>query len=185
MKQLTRAIGISVLTVLALARPSLAQRTIALAVGGGAAVPVGKLRDTNTTGYNAILGLAIGVAELPIGFRFDGIYNNFLHNKTVPPAGSSASHDLRVIGGLGNLIYAFPGSIAKPYIIAGGGLYSTKSDTTGAKSDNIFGFNAGLGITFGLGPFVTFLESRYHSIPRKVSKGGAIHFVPITVGLMF
>jgi hypothetical protein len=47
------------------------------------------------------------------------------------------------------------------------------------------GFNAGLGVTFGIGPAAAFLESRYHTISRKDAKGGAIQFVPITVGLLF
>jgi len=55
----------------------------------------------------------------------------------------------------------------------------------GAKSQNDFGFNAGLGATFGVGPIAMFFESRYHSISRNAAKGGVIQFVPITLGLMF
>jgi len=36
-----------------------------------------------------------------------------------------------------------------------------------------------------LGPIASFLESRYHFISREPAKGGVIHFVPITLGLMF
>jgi opacity protein-like surface antigen len=83
------------------------------------------------------------------------------------------------------LIFAFSGTSAKPYVVVGGGLYNTKGDIPGAKSQNNLGFNAGLGATFGLGPVAAFLESRYHSISRKDIKGGVIQFVPITVGLLF
>lgn len=183
MKQLFRVLGIALLSSLTFLPSALGQKTYALGVGGGAAIPVGKLNNTQSTGYNGIVALAIGVAELPIGVRFDGIYNNFLHRTA--PIGSSSSSDLRVMGALGNLIFAFPGTSAKPYVIVGGGLYNTKGDVPGAKSENNFGFSAGLGATFGVGPFATFLESRYHSISRKAAKGGVIQFVPITVGLMF
>jgi hypothetical protein len=183
MKQLFRATPIALLFSLLLSRPAPAQKSYALGVGGGAAIPVGKLSKAQSTGYNGIVALAIGVAELPIGVRFDGIYNNFLHPST-PVAGSSTS-DLRVIGALGNLIFAFAGTSAKSYVIVGGGLYNTKLDVVGEKSENYFGVNAGLGATFGLGPFAAFVESRYHSIARKAAKGGVIQFVPITVGLMF
>jgi hypothetical protein len=183
MKQFFRAIPIALVFSLLFSCPVQAQKTYALAVGGGAAIPVGKLSKAQSTGYNGIVALAIGVAELPIGVRFDGIYNNFLHPAT-PVAGSSAS-DLRVIGALGNLIFAFAGTSAKSYVIVGGGLYNTKVDVAGAKSENYFGVNAGLGATFGVGPFATFVESRYHSIARKAAKGGVMQFVPITVGLMF
>jgi hypothetical protein len=183
--QLCRAIGISALIALALARPAFGQKTYALGIGGGAVIPVGRLSDIQSTGYNAALGLAIGVAELPIGLRFDGIYNKLSHKKALPAGSAASSYDLRVMGVLGNLIFAFPGTSAKPYIILGGGLYSTKSSLAGAKSENKFGFNAGLGATFGVGPFATFLESRYHSVSRTAANGGVMHFVPITVGLMF
>jgi len=161
-----------------------AQKTYALAFGGGAAIPVGKLSDTQKTGYNAIVALAIGVSDLPVGVRFDGIYNNLSH-PSAAPSGTGTMSDLRVKGVLANLVFAFPGTSAKAYILGGGGLYNSKSDVAGAKSQNNFGVNAGLGATFGFGPFATFLESRYHSIPRSTSKGGVYQFVPITFGVLF
>ncbi len=175
--------GIALFAALAFSHSALGQKTYALGVGGGAAIPVGKLNKAQKTGYNGIVALAIGVAELPIGVRFDGIYNTFPHRTA--PVGGLSSPDLRVIGALGNLIYAFSGASAKSYIIFGAGLYNTKVDTPGAKSENNFGFNAGLGATVGIGPFATFFESRYHSISRTAAKGGVMQFVPISVGLMF
>jgi hypothetical protein len=183
MKQLTRAIGIAIFCSLIVPSVASAQKSYALGIGGGAAIPVGKLSKTQSTGYNGIAALAIGVADLPVGVRFDGIYNNLVH--AAAPAGSASFSDLRVIGALGNLIFAFSGTSAKPYLIVGGGLYNTKLDVAGAKSENYFGVNAGFGATFGVGPLATFFETRYHSIARKAAKGGVMQFVPITVGLMF
>jgi hypothetical protein len=160
--------------------PAVGQKTFAVALGGGAAIPVGKLSNSQRTGYNALAALAIGVAELPLGLRLDGIYNNILNKNEV-----GGSTDLRVSGVLGNLIFAFPGTNAKAYIVAGAGLYNSKSDISGAKAQNDVGFNAGLGATFRFGPFASFLESRYHSISRNASKGGVYQFVPITLGLLF
>ena len=169
---------------LTLSSPVVAQKTYALGLGGGAAIPVGKLSDTQKTGYNAIVAFAVGVADLPFGIRVDGIYNNLAHTR-LPSGGNVANSDLRVTGALANLIFAFPGSTAKVYIIAGGGLYNSKADVPGAKSENNFGVNGGLGATFGFGPFATFLESRYHSISRSEAKGGVFQFVPITLGVLF
>lgn len=183
MKQLIRVVGIVLLFTLTFARSALGQKTYALGIGGGVAIPVGKLNKTQKTGYNGTVALAIGVSELPIGVRFDGIYN-MLPLRTTAVSGSTSS-DLRIIGALGNLIYAFSGTSAKPYVVFGGGYYSLRNDVPGAKSENDFGFNAGLGATFGVGPFAMFFESRYHSIERKAAKGGVIQFVPITLGLMF
>lgn len=151
-------------------------------MGGGAAIPVGKLNDAQKSGNSAIAALAIGVADLPVGVRFDGIYNNL---RAKAQGGTTATSDLRVMSALANLIFAFPGTSAKPYVIVGGGLYNSKADVPGAKSQNNFGVNAGLGATFGVGPFAIFLESRYHSISRSVKKGGVFQFVPITLGVMF
>jgi hypothetical protein len=89
------------------------------------------------------------------------------------------------MGALANLVYAFPGTTAKPYLVAGAGFYSTKSMFSGSKADTDWGFNAGVGATFGLGPFATFIESRYHSISRSADKGGVIQYVPVTFGLLF
>jgi len=182
----SRALTVALLILLS-SRIALAQRTYALGVGGGAAIPVGKLSNIQNTGYNGMVVLAVGSAELPIGVRFDGIYNNLVKNTVPVPEGSPAatSSDLRIVAGLFNLVFAFPGTSAKPYMLAGGGLYSTRSDVSGTKAKTDFGFNAGAGITFGLGPFAAFLESRYHTISRNEADGGVIQFVPITVGLLF
>jgi hypothetical protein len=186
MKRLLQVIAISVLASVVLSNEAAGQKTYALGIGGGAAIPVGKLGDTQVAGLNGIVALAVGVAELSIGLRFDGIYNNFSRKNVVSTqAGPTNTYGFRIAGLLGNVIYAFPGTSAKSYIIAGGGLYNTRLDSAGSKSENHFGLNAGLGVTFGLGPIASFLESRYHFISREPAKGGVIHFVPITLGLMF
>ncbi|MDQ6770564.1 MAG: outer membrane beta-barrel protein [Gemmatimonadota bacterium] len=173
---------ISIITVAMVAARAAAQKTYALGIGGGAAIPVGKLSNTQSTGFNGMVTVALGVAELPIGVRFEGIYNSFSHKAQSVPANP---YNFRIAGVLGNLIYAFPGTTAKSYIVAGGGLYNTKLDVAGSKAENHFGLNAGLGMTFGLGPITSFLESRYHFVSREPAKGGVIHFVPISLGLMF
>jgi len=166
----------------ALASSAVAQKTYAIGLGGGAAIPVGKLSDTQKTGYNGLVAFAIGVADLPFGIRIDGIYNNLLHANL---SGTAVTSDLRVTGALGNLIFAFPGSSAKVYLIAGGGLYNSKVGGSSAKAQSNLGVNVGLGATFGFGPFATFLESRYHNVSRSESKGGVYQFVPITLGMLF
>ena len=183
MNRIVRTSALLLLSSIAFSLPALGQKTYALGAGGGGAIPVGKLSDTQSTGYNGLVVLAIGVADLPIGVRFDGVYNKFVYRTA--PVGSPSASDLRVGAALGNLIFAFSGTNAKPYVVVGGGLYNTKGDIPGAKSQNSLGFNAGLGATFGLGPVAAFLESRYHTISRKDAKGGVIQFVPITVGLLF
>jgi len=186
MKRLPQIVALSIIASIMLSTQAAGQKSYALGIGGGAAIPVGKLSDTQDTGLNGMLTLALGVADLPIGVRFDGIYNRFSHRDvSSPQSGPSNTYSFRIAGLLGNMIYAFSGTSAKSYIVAGGGLYNTRLDVAGSKSENHFGLNAGLGVTFGLGPIASFFESRYHFISREPAKGGVIHFVPITVGLMF
>ena len=187
MRRLSLAV-LSLSALLVLPATASAQKTYALGFGGGAAIPVGKLSDTQKTGYNGIVLLAIGAAEVPIGIRFDAMYNNILSANEVVPVqggGSVPSADLRVVSALANLVFAFPGTNAKVYVIAGGGLYNSKPDVSSAKSQNNIGFNGGLGTTFGTGPFAMFIEARYHSVSRSTAKGGVYQFVPITLGLLF
>jgi hypothetical protein len=159
-----------------------AQKTYALGLGGGAAIPVGTLSDTQKAGFNGMAVLALGGADLPIGIRIDAIYSSFPRDSR---SGATSSSGFRIAGALGNLVYAFPGTNAKAYLIAGGGLYNTKFDVPGAKAENHGGLNAGAGVTFRVGRIASFLESRYHFVSRKPDKGGVIHFVPITIGLLF
>jgi hypothetical protein len=168
------------------ARPASAQKSYALGVGGGAAIPVGRLKDAQKSGFNGIVSLALGVAELPVGVRIDGIYNRFPGSGTTSGlSGTTNTSSFRVAGVLGNLIFAFPGTTTKAYVVTGGGLYYTKLDIAGAESERDLGLNIGAGFTFGLGPIASFVEGRYHFVRRPPDKGGVIHFVPITLGIMF
>jgi hypothetical protein len=186
-RSLRVALGSVCLTAL-ITGTAFGQKTYAVGLGGGASIPVGKLGDAQKTGYNVLASLAVGVAELPLGVRFDAMYNTILKNSSLVSAaggGTTGSVDLRVTALLANLLFAFPGTNAMAYILAGGGLYNSKADVSGTKAQNNFGFNAGLGTTFGSGPFAIFVESRYHSISRSEAKGGVYQFIPITLGILF
>lgn len=173
--------------ILAVPSAADAQKSYAIGISGGAGIPTGKFNDAYSTGYTGAVFIALGVPDLPIGVRFDGIYNQFSGRTVTPPGGGAAAEnpDLRLIGAVGNLIYTFPGTTAKPYIVTGAGFYNSKVDAPDAKSRNDFGFSAGLGATFGFGPLAAFLEARYHGISRDTDAGGNIHFVPVTIGVMF
>lgn len=180
-------LSLLLLAVLAATPQAGAQRSYAVGIAGGAGIPTGKFNDAYSTGYTATVFIAVGVPDLPIGVRFDGIYNQFSGRTVVPPGGGAAveNPDLRLIGAVGNLIYTFPGTTAKPYVVTGAGFYNGKVDTAGARSRNDFGFSAGLGATFGLGPLAAVIEARYHGISRDTDAGGSIHFVPVTLGIVF
>ncbi|MEA2762512.1 MAG: hypothetical protein QOD47_1796 [Gemmatimonadaceae bacterium] len=183
MKRLLYLLAISALATTMVSSRASGQKTYALGIGGGVAIPVGKISNTQSSGFNGLVALALGVADLPIGVRFDGMYNSFSRKTITSPP--TSTYGFRVAGILGNLIYAFPGTTAKSYVVAGGGLYNTKFDNAGSKAENHWGLNGGAGITFAVGPLASFLEARYHFISREPTKGGVIHFVPVTLGVMF
>jgi outer membrane protein with beta-barrel domain len=185
MNRVSQLLAMALIGVITISTQSAAQKSYALGIGGGAAIPVGKMSDTQKTGVNGLVSLALGVAELPIGIRIDGVYNELPRSEKTLPVGSSGTSNLRILGVLGNAVYAFSGTSVKTYVIAGGGLYNTRFDVDGAKSENHLGLNAGAGMTFGLGPVTSFIEARYHFISRQPAQGGVLHFVPITFGLMF
>src|SRR5215210_7650576 len=109
-----RALLIALFTLLS-SHTALGQRTYAIGVSGGAAIPVGKLSDAQNTGYHGMVVLAIGSAELPIGVRFDGIYNNLVKNTPPVPEGAAAtSSDLRIAAGLSILYLPFLERVQSP-----------------------------------------------------------------------
>ena len=171
---------------LGLPRNGLAQKSYALGISGGVAIPAGNFGDSASTGYAVTGFIALGVPDLPVGVRFDGVFNKF-SGRSFPSTDGAGREtpDVRVMGLLGNLIYSFSGTTAKPYLVTGGGIYNLKADVAGAKSQNDFGFNAGFGATFGLRSLAGFIEARYHGVSRDEANGGNVQFVPITLGIMF
>jgi len=152
-----------------------AQRRTSVGFAAGASVPVGDLGDATSTGFHVLGTLAVsGSASTPVGFRIDGMYNSL--------SGKSSGPDVNVWTVNGNLVYAFPGMTATPYLIAGAGWYNTKADESGAESSNDIGINAGLGVRFALSGFSTFAEVRFHNI---FSDPNSAQLIPLTFGILF
>jgi hypothetical protein len=163
-----------------------AQKSYAIGIGGGAGIPVGKFKKAEKPGAGGMVAIAIGVGEIPVGVRFDGIYNRFHHREELPVGGvADTTTDVNLMGLLANFVVAFPGTTKKAYVLIGAGYYRLKATSSTAETQTSVGYNAGIGATFGIGPFATFIESRYHSISRSEEKGGIVQFVPVTLGLLF
>lgn len=153
-----------------------AQRRTSVGFAAGASIPVGDLGDGVSTGFHVLGTLSVsGTASSPLGFRVDGMYNNF--------SGKSSGPDVNVWTVNGNLVFAFPGGMtATPYLIAGAGWYNSKADESGAESSSDFGINAGIGARFALSGFSTFAEARFHNI---FSDPNHAQFIPLTFGILF
>ena len=168
--------------IAATAMPASAQRRTTFGFAAGATVPVGDLADATSTGFHALGSLAIsGSASTPLGFRVDGMYNNL--------SGKSSGPDVTMWTVNGNLVFAFPGMTATPYLLGGAGWYNTKTDEDGAESSNNFGLNGGVGVRFVLSGFSTFAEARFHHVfgdeDEITGERPSLQIIPLTFGILF
>lgn len=150
-------------------------KPVSLGISLGAAIPIGNFGDVYQTGYNGTVSLGFNSAGTPLGIRIDGMYNSFSDRNDLV----QSRPDYRIISGNANLVYALPGVGIRPYLIGGAGMYGQKPNISGAKTTNNFGLNGGLGASFQLSGFSTFVEARFHHIFSDV----ATQFIPVTFGI--
>ena len=191
MKAISKGISLALATVAAIAlfgSTSSAQSAKALSLGisGGAAIPLGDFGDFYTTGYNGTVSLMFKSVGTPVGIRIDGMYNKMSLKDdaiiTIPDSGLVESAS--ILSANANLVYSLPGTGINPYLIGGGGIYSLKvhGDDFDTDADNKAGVNGGIGVSFPLSGFNTFLEARFHHV---FTDGNATQFVPVTFGISF
>jgi hypothetical protein len=175
MISLPRIAAASIL-VLALGAGSLEaqQRNFTVGVSGGAVFPVGNLSDAFETGLQ-VGGLieTATLGALPFGVRGEADYLTF----------SEGDLSSRFLSGRVNAVLPFmTAPDARPYIIAGGGLYNVRFENGTADSENRLGINAGVGINYAIGGMNTFVEGRFHNV---FTDGDALRFIPLTIGIRF
>ena len=173
----------SALAILSVAVPAVAtaQASTSFGVAAGASVPVGNFSDAVNTGYHAMAMLNISAPLSPVGFRVDGMFNEF----NLKGGGSDKD---RVYAITGNVVLNTGSAVvASPYLIGGGGWYHnslTFNDPlfgSGSSTDNQFGFNLGAGLRIPLTGFSAFIEARYH----KKRGNSSVQFIPTTFGINF
>jgi hypothetical protein len=169
----------AILLVTGVPAASRAQGTTALAIGAGASAPIGRLRETQSSGTDFNLGLIRGRDESPIGLRLDFGYDR-LPGKTV----SGVKHpERKTISGTANVVFSFSGYTVKPYLLGGAGAFKMTSKPAVAAEKTRFGFDFGLGFTLPVAGKAAFIEARVNSISQHTAK--PLRFVPINVGFLF
>jgi hypothetical protein len=169
---------------LALMAPvAIAQAQLKFGVGAGASVPNGDFATGIETGYHLLVTAGIQPPLAPVGFRVDGMFNQF---KAEAPSTSK----LNLMGVTANAVLSMPGAIVlAPYGIGGVGMYrsSISPSVAGVDPVNDLGVNIGAGIKFGLAGFGAFAEIRLHNIMSDDGSGGTTNsrFIPITFGILF
>lgn len=159
---------------------SSAQAIAMLGLSAGAAVPMGKLSDTHSTGFNTMVSLGFGGGEeIPVSLRFDGAYTKFNGSTT----NGVTVDGLRIWSGNVNAIVTVPGTeIIRPYVLGGGGVFNIKSSAANSNAATDFGFTGGVGVSFDLSGFNTFAEARIHHV---FTANGATRYAPIVFGILF
>ena len=168
-----------------------------LAVGGGLSLPTGDMGNIFDAGFNGQGSIIIKAKSWPVAFRADGLYSRFNMKTTgvLTPGGHPGVVADKGVGHVGaftgNLVIPFGSGGISPYILGGGGIYTTRFHTNvlpAAEHQVKGGFDVGGGFNFHLSPIVDgFIEARFHSFDPNSKLFGKTQFafVPITVGLVW
>jgi opacity protein-like surface antigen len=172
-------LGAAALALVLSASAVQAQKPMSFGIALGASKATGDGSDGVNLGYHALGTLAWAPPTLPVGIRFDAMYNTFSFD-------GGGSSKLNIMGLNANATWGMPmaASPISPYLIGGLGMYQAKvtnCDLCGDAQTKL-GFNVGVGTKFALSGFGTFAEIRYHSIQTE---GGSTKFIPISFGIMF
>lgn len=156
-------------------------------VFAGAAIPTSTFGDRVKSGYDVGAFLGVRPATLPVGLRFEGVYNRF-------DLKAFSNVHSNIWQGTANLVIGRPAApgMVSPYLIGGLGVYSSKDVASNAnvssESSTKFGANGGAGIDLPLSGISVFAEARYHYVFTKdnnIPGSTNIGFVPINVGVRF
>jgi len=162
---------------------SLSAQGVRFGIGGGLVMPTGDYKTADKMGWLVGADATYWLMGAPVGIRLDAQYSQTSHKNGVD--GNS-----KIIGGMGELVYAFGTNKAqvRPYILGGIGLFNVKVTSPSFGIDTSvtkvgFGGGAGLAFKMGAGGTRFFVEGKFVS----VSTGGGSNttFLPIRAGFRF
>ncbi len=159
-------------------------------IAGGAIFPTQEARDLYDVGYHGSVMVNINAPLSPVGLRVEGTYARADEKDLAGRSGN-----VQIGAGTLNLVLG-PRTVAvRPYFVGGGGVYRVRFSETSellsvreTRTQTRFGWSAGGGLSFPLGPSTTmFLEARYTRIDLKPNPFVRNHFtlVPVTLGFVF
>jgi hypothetical protein len=149
-------------------------------LGAGAGVPLGTFDDVVKVGWQAIAAVSFAPRSLPVSFQVDGSFSQF---------SDETPFDIKnqLIYGTADAVYRLQTNASTrfhPYVLAGPGIYYSKSTGDDAPGDSAtnFGINLGTGVDFRVARTTLFLEGRFHNVFRE---GPNMKLVPINLGIRF
>jgi hypothetical protein len=142
-------------------------------LGGGIAIPIGRINDTHAAGYTLSGLVDFSAAEQPYSFRAELIYQHY-DRRANAPAGTRHKKVWSV--GASLLARAAQKQASSGYVIGGIAVYRITDE--GSKP----GVNVGMGLEVPLTFFVGIADVRLHYV---LSDGRPALTVPITLGARF
>lgn len=153
----------------------LAKGNVYFRLGAGVSLPQSDFADSYKNGFNVTGSAGWHKWNSPIGLRLDVGYDRF--------SLKGASENASILSGVGDVTFKIPQVLAvSPYLVAGGGIYRLNSSVPNSESATKGGWNAGGGLTFGVGMAKLFVEGRYTSVSTELVK---TKFVPVILGISF
>jgi len=138
-------------------------------------LPQADFADDFKNGFNVTGSAGWHKWNSPLGLRLDVGYDRF--------SLKGASENASILSGVGDVTLKIPQVLAvSPYLVAGGGIYRLSSSGAGSTSNTKGGWNAGGGLTFGVGMAKLFIEGRYTNVSTE---GVATKFIPVILGISF
>jgi hypothetical protein len=188
-------IALATLALLALACPSArAQqvdvRAINFGIGGGLSIPVSAARHAYRNGFNGSAFVRFDFGKLPLALRADFSYQNFeLQAGQVPALGLPGGGTGTLLGGLGSAqLYLRRGAV-RPYVMAGAGVYSVRTEfdaqALATRSDTRLGLRGGAGVLLTYGSLGLYAEGGLDHLMPPGGGGDVIDTVPLTMGVVF
>jgi hypothetical protein len=170
-------LGLIALGALAVSNASLAaaQRP-RLSLGAGGVMPSGDYGTLDNVGWNLVGALEVGVPRSPLAIRAAFIYGQTTHQ-----GGSFLTGSTKLSGVTADAVYHIGAPMVpiRLYVLAGAGYYHVGIDGT---SESKPAFDAGTGLSLGLGPMKVFGEARFITVRTS---GSALNFFPVNVGFTF
>ena len=153
----------------------LAKGNVYFRLGAGVSLPQADFADDFKNGFNVTGSAGWHKWNSPLGLRLDVGYDRF--------SLKGASENASILSGVGDVTLKIPQVLAvSPYLVAGGGIYRLSSSGAGSTSNTKGGWNAGGGLTFGVGMAKLFIEWRYTNVSTE---GVATKFIPVILGISF
>src|SRR5688500_18710969 len=130
-------------------------------LGGGMSVPVGDAGDALKEGFHVRGILSVKPPVLPFGIRGVLGYQKLNLDDTMPGVEGTG----KILSGLANLTFGASAGPLRPYVTAGLGAFSVKSELesgsgTTSKTETKFGIDAGVGLEIKLSSLKGFIEAR-------------------------